>query len=321
MNKNRNFVISITALSLILVMFAVTLTFLQAKASGGVEPVIDYDAPFLPEGIAMDKKGNIFVSLANQSEVRMITPDDTESTLATLPVGGFGLLGLTTDAPGNVYAALATADGVYNGVYRINRDGVSEQLPGSEAIFVPNALVFDKEGNLYVTDTVLGAVWRITREGSVVLWIQDDLLVGTGDFGFGVPIGANGVAYRNDTIYVANSEKSHIVSIPVNNDGSPGTPEILIANPDLLGVDGLALDVHGNIYATIVAQDKLVKINVDDASLTVLASDGLDGPASLVFGTGKGNRQYVFITNFALFSGENPGVVKVDVGVTGWPLP
>lgn len=321
MNRNRNFVVGITALSLIAVMVAVAFTFLQAKASGGVEPVIDYDPPFLPEGIAMDKQGNLFVGLANQSEVRMITPDGTESTLATLPAGGFGLLGLTTDAPGNVYAAVATADGVTNGVYRVDQDGVSEQLPGSEAIFVPNALVFDKQGNLYVTDSVLGAVWRIPRNGSAELWLQDDLLVGTGEFGFGVPIGANGIAYRHGTIYVANSEKAHIVRIPVNTDGSAGTPGILMAGPDLFGADGLALDVHGNLYVANVVQNKLFRIDPDGTTLTLLASDGLDGPASLVFGTGKGNRQTVFITNFALLSGIDPGVVKVDVGVPGQPSP
>jgi len=322
MNKNRKLVISITTLSLVVVMFTAAFSFLQAQAAESAETVIDYDAPFLPEGIAMDKQGNLFVGMANQAEVRMITPDGTESTLASLPTGGFGLLGLAVDAQGNVYAGVATANGITNGVYRVNRDGTSERLPGTEAILVPNGLVFDKQGNLYVTDTIFGAVWRIPRGGAAELWIQDDLLVGTGVFGFGVPLGANGIAYRQGTVYVANSEQAHIVQIPVSNDGNPGTPDILIADEALLGVDGLALDIHGDIYATIIAQNTLVRIDADDTSLTVVASEGLDGPASPVFGTGDGNRQTIFITNFALFSGGvNPGIVKVDVGVPGLPLP
>lgn len=321
MNRNRNVVLSMAALSLVMVMFAAVFSFMQAQAAESVETVIDYDAPFLPEGIAMDKQGNLFVTLANQAEVRMITPDGTESTLATLPDGGFGVLGLAVDAPGNVYAAV-TADEGENGVYRINRAGATERLPGSADISVPNGLVFDKQGNLFVTDTIFGAVWRIPRGGAAELWIQDELLVGTGVFGFGVPLGANGIAYRNDMVYVATSEQAHIVQIPVNNDGSAGTPEILIADPGLLGVDGLALDVHGNIYATVIAQNTLVRIDAGGSTVTVIASEGLDGPASPVFGTGKGNRQTIFITNFALFSGGvNPGVVKVDVGVPGLPLP
>jgi sugar lactone lactonase YvrE len=291
--------------------------------SEGTEPVIDYDAPFLPEGIAIDKDGNFYVSLANQSELRKVTPDGTESVLTTLPTGGFGLLGLAVDAPGNVYAALATADSETNGVYRVDSDGMSERLPDSEAILVPNAMVFDQEGNLYVTDTVLGAVWLIPPDGQAELWLQDALLEGTGSFEFGVPIGANGIAYQNETLYVANTEKGSIVSIPVNIDGTAGTPNVLV--DELTGVDGLAFDVNDNIYAVRVIGNELIRINLADTTKSVLATadDGLDGPASLVFGTGEDNREYVFITNFALGNTEkpDPGVVKFNVGVPGLPLP
>jgi hypothetical protein len=181
------------------------------------------------------------------------------------------------DAPGNVYAGVATADGVTNGVYRVDRDGASERLPGSEAIFMPNALVFNKVGDRYVTDSIFSAVWRIPRGGTAELWLQDDLLVGTGAFGFGVPIGANGIAYRHGIVYVANSEKAHIVRIAVNQDGSPGTPEILVAGDALFGVDGLALDVHGDPYAVNVAANMLLRFSMEDGSLTLLADSGLPG--------------------------------------------
>jgi sugar lactone lactonase YvrE len=324
MNRKTKFVGIITAVSLLVVMLALVLQPMPVGAAGGVETVIDYSVynpPLFPEGLAIDKKGNIYVSIAEQAEIRRITPDGTESILTTLPAGGFGLLGLAVDAPGNIYAALASANPATGGVYRVSRDGVSERLPGSEAILVPNALVFDKQGNLYVTDTILGAVWLIPRGGQAELWLQDELLEGTGVLlGGNTPIGANGIAYRQGTLYVANTEKGTIVRIPVNSDGSPGTPDVL--TDGIFGVDGLALDVLDNIYAVSVTDDKLVRVNLADTSLTVLVeNDGLDGPASLAFGTGKGARKYVFIANFALFSGANPGVVKFDVGVLGLPLP
>jgi sugar lactone lactonase YvrE len=322
MNRKTKPVGIITALGLIVVLIAVALTPIQVGADGGVESVVDYAPPFLPEGLAIDKTGNIYVSLANQSEIRKIAPDGTDTLLATLPAGGFGLLGLAVDAPGNVYAALATADGVTNGVYRVSRDGISEQLPGTEAILVPNGLVFDQRGNLYVTDTVRGAVWLIPRGGVAELWLEDALLQGTGVLGFGVPIGANGIVYRKGTLYVANSEQGHIVSIPVNDDGSPGTAQVLVDG--LFGVDGLALDVNGNIYAASVTDNLLFRVDLADGGTTVLASQGLDGPASLAFGTGQGERKSIFVTNFALVTDPNvadPGVVKIDVGVPGLPLP
>lgn len=321
MSRKSSWTVGGRVAGVMIAVLAIVITSMVVLAGGHVELVIDYDPPFLPEGIAVDKSGTLYVGMVNQSEIRMITQDGAESVLATLPTGGFGLLGLAVDSPGNVYAALATADGVTNGVYRVSPDGASEQLPGSEAILTPNSLAFDKRGNLYVTDTLLGSVWRIPRDGAAELWLQDVLLEGTGNFGFGFPIGANGIAYLKGEVYVANTEKGHIVRIPVNKDGSPGTPEILLADPDLIGVDGLTLDVHGNLYAVNFVMDRLLRINVDDPGLTVLASEGFDAPASLAFGTGKGDRQSVYISNFALLSEANPGVVKVDVGVPGWPVP
>ena len=130
----------------------------------------------------------------------------------------------------------------------------------------------------------------------------------------------------NVKLYVANTEKGQIVRIAINPDGSAGTPEVLVADPaTLVGVDGLALDVHGNIFAVNVAANLLLQIALDGAPpvVTILATadDGLDGPASLAFGTGKGERQSLFITNFALLSGQNPALLKVDAGVPGQPLP
>ena len=59
--------------------------------------------------------------------------------------------------------------------------------------------------------------------------------------------------------------------------------------------------------------------------------DGLYNPASIAFGTGKGDRKSVFISNYALFpdtpdfggvgSSLGPAVLKFDVGVPGLPLP
>ena len=61
------------------------------------------------------------------------------------------------------------------------------------------------------------------------------------------------------------------------------------------------------------------------------SSYGLYNPASIAFGTGKGDRQSVFIANYAVFpdipdfggvgKSKGPAVLKYDVGVPGLPLP
>ena len=141
---------------------------------------------------------------------------------------------------------------------------------------------------------------------------------------------AFGVSHQEDTVRVDGILVGHVV------DGGKDeiAADLLLLPLDLLAASGaVAFEEVGEQTlkgktapvpawrAVRVVGDQLVRINRDDTTLTVLASDGLDGPASLAFGTGKGDRQSVFISNFALISNENPGIVKVDVGVPGMPLP
>ena len=93
----------------------------------------------------------------------------------------------------------------------------------------------------------------------------------------------------------------------------------------------LALDVHGNVYISVPSRAAIVRINADDLSqdtVAVYPEVPLDAPLSLAFGTGKGERQSLFISNGG-FSGlfvpgipwAGPGLVKVKVGIPGLPLP
>jgi sugar lactone lactonase YvrE len=294
----------------------------------------------LPEGLAIDKSGNIYVSLGYPfwyqpgdpfSEIWKISPDGEITVLAAFPDGP-APAGLAVSPSGVLYFALPDPGNPgTNGVYRLAADGEPERLPGSENIVLANGLALNKQGDLYVSDSVLGAVWRIPHDGGAAeVWAQHELLAGcqAGDFG------ANGVALWQNTVYVASTFRGLIARVPILGDGTAGEPEIVAGDSDcdpgdeLDGPDGIALDVHGNLYVLLVLQHKLLRIDPTDGSLTVLLTgeDGLFNPASIAFGTGKGDRQYVFMSNYALLEpgppgNLGPGVLKYDVGVPGLPLP
>jgi sugar lactone lactonase YvrE len=312
-------------------------------ANGNLEVVASFDADKQeqPEGITIDKEGNAYVTMGfpffwapGDGEIRRISPDGTETTLASFP-GGQGPAGIVVNARGDVYFAWPNPGNPdTNGVYRLHDDGSTERLPGSENIVLANGLAFDNHGNLFVSDSLLGTIWRIPSDGSSPAepWFSDPSLIGGCDEENA--FGANGVAIWKDSIYVATTDRGGLVRISVLKNGSAGTAEVIAGNDcdpggPLWGLDGIALDVHGDVYAVSVLQNQLLRIDPSDGSVEVLLTgeDGLFNPASIAFGTGKGDRQSVFMTNFALipdFEPENslgPAVLKFDVGVPGLPLP
>jgi len=203
----------------------------------------------------------------------------------------------------------------------VARDGSFTSLPGTGAIGFANGVTLDKRGNIYVTDTARGAVWRVPADGApAAVWYESSLLQGTGAFNFGVPLGANGIAYRQNEIVVGNTERARLVRISIAPDGSAGAVSLLAETPQLLGVDGLAFDVHGNVWAAVIAQSTIVRVSPSGAITTVAtAADGLDWASSIAFGKDHD----LWAVNFAIGppGGPGPALLRLAVEVKGQPLP
>ncbi len=315
-----------------------------------------------PEVVAVDKVGNVFLSLGGSTGPRgailKFGPSGEESLLVDF--GTPGALGLAVDAAGDVYVARSIAPN--NGVYRVDRQGRAVRLPGTEQIVIPNALAFDHRGNLYVTETYSfdpplipcengfapafgrGGIWRIPKRGTAELWLRDDLLTGLGPTLFPYPVGANGIAFYHGDLYVINTDQALVVRVPVRHNGQPGQPEvwqqvadvpesIFYGSPFLpLMLDCVAFDVHGNAYITVVSREAIVRINAGDRSQETLVVYPdfplLDVPYNVAFGTGKGERKSLFISNGGIsemivpgLPWAGPGLLKIEVGIPGLPLP
>ncbi len=285
----------------------------------------------LPEGVTVDQHGNVFASLSPLGQLVKIPTGTNEAvffgSVSGLASGDIGLLGLAVDQRSNVYGAVYSPAGTATGVWKFDRDtGAEELVPGTDAMMFPNSVAFDKRGTMYITDTIAGAVWRVARGGTAELWIQSDLLKGNGAAGFPFPIGANGIAVRHNTVYVGVTEQGSIVNIPIGPKGAPGVPSVL-ATIQSAAIDGIALDVHGNVYFADPLNRSVVKVSADGSSYETISDDGgfLDGPTSVVFGTSHGNNQSLYVANFSVALGgplgAGPSVVSIDVGVPGQPVP
>lgn len=312
-----------------------------------------------PEGITVDKVGNVYISIvvgigdAQHDEIWKFTPSGEKSVLTQFSTPGLGRVGLAVDARGNVYIAraLPVSD---PGVYKVDESGQAILLPGTEQILFADGLAFDKRGNLYITEMTSlenqliacfpsgeGRIWRVPKDGTAEIWLRDPLLNGNCLGGLGIAVGANGIQFYNGDLYLINTEQSTIVRVQVRPDGTPGSPEVwatIQPAPEspftpmgfpAMG-DGFTFDVHGNAYVAVVSQSVIVRINAEDMSQETIALfplDLLDTPTSLAFGTGKGERQSLFVVNmgwmyrFGFPDPPGPSLMKFDVGIPGRPLP
>ncbi|MFN0089264.1 MAG: SMP-30/gluconolactonase/LRE family protein [Acidimicrobiales bacterium] len=289
----------------------------------------DPDAGQLPEGVAVDNVGNVFVSLSPLGQLVRVAPGaqaaEPFGAVSGLLEGDIGLIGLAVDAPGNVYGAVMSMNPQARGVWRFDRRTGSEvRVPGTENMVFPNSIAFDRRGTMYITDIVLGAVWRVRPGGVAESWLVHPLLAGDGSGGFGVPLGANGIAVRQGVVYVGVTETALLVTIPVLKGGAPGEPAVYAELPLEYSVDGIALDVHGGVYVAAPGVNAVVRVNRDGSVDTLAtAADGLDAPTSVAFGTGKGHRQSLFAVNFSIAiappGGAGPSLVEIPVRIPGCP--
>ena len=174
-----------TTSAIFMLLVLVTFSFITAQAIAGDYPVevvrmYNREAREYAEGIAVDQNtGAIYVSITDQGQIWEQPADGSEPFVVT-SFGEDRPLGMAVDRFGDLYVALRSYNPYTQGVYRVSTaDGSYERLPFTDAIFHPNAMAFDKKGNLYVTDSVLGAIWRIPENGDdAELWLMHPLLKG-----------------------------------------------------------------------------------------------------------------------------------------------
>jgi sugar lactone lactonase YvrE len=304
--------------ALILSTFAIVVVTIGSVANASIVESFDPAQGEFPEDVAPDRFGNLYVSLTGDlGEIRRVARDgeiETFSQLDPAPIASFGILGLATDHYGRVFAAVASFDPATHGVWQIDSNGDGSRIAGTENILMPNDLDFDRRGNLYVTDTIMGAVWRIGsdyRSGrSVDLWFQDALLQASGPLNPDVDLGANGIAIDGRDMYVAVTEGARVVHVEIEPDGSAGAAEVFAAHPDLFAVDGLEIDHRGQLYGALVGLrgqglGRIVRIRSGRAPVPVLGpEDGLQFTTNLAFDPRGVGRRQVYVANWDVVAGD-----------------
>jgi sugar lactone lactonase YvrE len=268
-----------------------------------------------PEGLMVSNK-DVFVAWSPIGQVAKINKDNLTvskyGSWPTIPPNEGSMLGLNFDKQGNLYAAVSSlSPELKSGVYRLSPGGA-----GHATLFAthpnmtfPNDLLFDKQGRLFVSDSSSGSLFTVQPNGKVAKWLSDPLLKGDRKFcppaKLPLDIGANGIAFDKNytSLFVANTDRASIISVPIMKNGSAGKPELFVG-PDcknLNGADGIILDKDGSIIVAVNKLNEIVRVSMDK-KITVLESGGvLDFPASVKIDsstTGQQQQQQIlYITN------------------------
>jgi len=185
-----------------------------------------------------------------------------------------------------------------------NPDGSTDTIVfGSSFAPAPNGLEFDANGNLYVSDSFQGAIFRIDSAATcatpcaVSTVIQDPLLATAGF----PPFGANGLAFNGDgtALFVANTGDDRVLKLDL------ATKTLSVFAESINGADGVTRDGQGRLWVAANQNDEVVALNQNGRVVARLGEfqginhdgtpDGLLFPASPVI---VGDE--LFVTNLAL---------------------
>ena len=280
-----------------------------------VLPDVTPGQPSSVEGLTVGPDGNIYVpsfgfntagALSGNAALFVIKPDGRLVRKVTIANSSPHMLGLRFNPVNGFLLVLDFGAGKVLHV---------DPVTGASSVFMTptvagaglNALTFDRLGNVYVSDSFNGIIWKTGPNGGTpTIWSNSPLL-GPGT-GLTPPFGANGVEFNNagTVMYVANTAFHQIIQIPVNPNGSAGAASIFITG--INAPDGIAIDKHDNLWVCANQEDDIIVLDRTGKVIAKLGDfngisergvvRGLLFPASLAFSL---DRKTLYVSNLTLF--------------------
>ena len=304
-----------------------------AQASPPVKTLVSFNPALgeLPESLTTDDYGNLYISAGGT--IRKFDTAHHLSTLATLPIpmGAFSV-GVKVGPDGYIYAASGATFTDPNAafIWRISPSGIIRVFATLPPTAFPNDMAFDERGQLYVTDSFLGQIWKIDNRGRPSVWLQDERLLGNP--AAPVPVfhafGANGIALdaTQTHLYIGNTDYGRILRVAIHA-GKAAEVEVVAESDLLKGADGLAFDNRGTLYVAVNAHDRIATIDRRGNIATYAEGGTLDAPSSLVFGSECRGDHTLYLTSFALYRANgfipgtpHPAIQAIPVPFTGLDL-
>jgi hypothetical protein len=271
-----------------------------------------------PENIALEPDGSPEVTFGSIGQVARVNRSGHVQVIARIPVPKDGdipifheriFVGGIVIAPGGFrYVTVSTGLATSTGIYRFRPGQRATRIATLPAGGLLNGMAMDESsGQLYVADSVQSIIWRVSAHGGAASAWATGAPFAPHDF-----LGANGIKLHNGSVWVSNSDAQTLIRIPINWNGSAGTPRTIAS--DLGGVDDFAFTGCDNtILMALHNENRVVLIAPNGQTSTVLtAADGLSNPTSVAV-----HGSTVYVTDAANPVNNNPNVLLADLGDRG----
>ncbi|MCC9309034.1 hypothetical protein LN042_18410 [Kitasatospora sp. RB6PN24] len=165
----------------------------------------------------------------------------------------------TAQTPGHVAGLGAYELGTGRRLWYVDLAAVA----GDGGRHLANDVAFDADGTAYVTDSFAPVVYRVTADGRASVLLRDDRIgAGPGQFGL------NGIVLRGGDLWVGDYATGAIWELPLRR---PESVRLLVADPRLVGLDGLAAGPGGTLVGVTN------RIGVDSTGTVVTVREGAQG--------------------------------------------
>lgn len=207
------------------------------------------------------------------------------------------------------------------GVVKINLENGQQSVyaapfyPVFQSAFNPpapvllNDLAFDKDGNLYVTDSFQATIWRVKKGGGAPqVWFQSPVI--DGPFGpNGLRISPDGSKLFFDVTFTA-SGAGNVYTLPIIDHPQAGDLKVFHAYTPGAGPDGFAFGKSGGLYVALAGYSQISVLDKNGNETARYAGPASDpahpgtpmawaNPANIAF-DGHGN---LLVTNHASLTG------------------
>lgn len=302
------------------------------------------DSASVIEGIA-EHGGLLYVTDWKDGTIYRVDPaSPVPVVVGRLPVApGTWILGVVTDAEGNLYAAAPQA-GI---VYRVNAgrlgaadfDAAKDARPFVTGAKGANGLAFDRSGHLWVAGGNTGNVYHAPPQGGPAILFASGYSPKSADTTMPVrDFTVNGIGFDSKgALYSLNTGTGEVSRLAVGPDYKPGAIATFVKDTRLIGADGLAVDADDNLWIDANFRNSLVRVS-PAREITVVASSAPGGtladstyqPAYSMSGPGNalrfpaelklvGHKVYIANLNFAAGANATQPVKGASIAVVELP--